>query len=60
MREDHSKNRDRCLQDRSKTGRHVELSPKKKRVIDRKHEYAGKCEDAVIRSTFREQTSVTN
>ena len=55
MREDHSENRNRRLQDRGETGGNVKFRPEKERVIHAEHQNAGPGEQFKITAAFWNQ-----
>ena len=60
MREDHSEDRDRRLQNRGETRGNVKLGPEKQRVIYAEHQDAGPREEFEIPAAPRNQGHATN
>ena len=60
MREEHSENWNRGLEDGGKTGRNIKFAPEQQRVIQAKHQHAGQSENQVIESVSRQQPRATD
>jgi hypothetical protein len=53
MRENHSEDRNRRLQNGSQAGRDIFFSPKEQGIIEREHKKTGKGEKEIIATIFR-------